>query len=59
LRLELVIDDAGIAARGIPLDRRVTFEVKQATLQELMDAIFQGTQLAWRVEDGKLTVTAP
>lgn len=59
LRLELVIDEPGITARGIPLDYRVTFEVKQAPLKELMDAVFQGTQLAWRVENGKLTVTAP
>jgi hypothetical protein len=59
LRLELVIDEEGITAQGIPLDRRVTFEVKEASLQELMDAVFAGTQLAWRVEDGKLTVNAP
>lgn len=59
LHLELAIDEAGIRARGISLDRRVSFEVKEASLKELLDALFQGTQLAWRVENGTLTVAAP
>ena len=57
--MELEVDEVGIKARGIPLDYRVTFEVKEASLKELMDALFAGTQLAWRVENGKLTVSAP
>jgi hypothetical protein len=59
LKLELVMDEAAIKSRGIAVDKRITFEVKEATLQKLMDAVFEGTQLAWRIEDGKLTVTAP
>jgi pyruvate/2-oxoglutarate dehydrogenase complex dihydrolipoamide acyltransferase (E2) component len=56
LKLELAVDEEAIKASGIAYDRRVTFEVKEASLKELLEAVFKDTKLTWHVENGKLTV---
>jgi hypothetical protein len=60
LRLELKLDEAALPAGGATLDRLVDLQVKEATLQQLLDELFKNSGLAYQVDvDQKtLTVTA-
>jgi len=45
LKLEIKMDDKAIEQAGVSLDQRVTFSVKDATVDELLQAALQKTQL--------------
>jgi hypothetical protein len=56
LHLELVVDQVAIQAAGQSLDERVSFEVKNADLNGLLDAVFQSTGLTYERSDTRLTI---
>lgn len=43
---------------GIDLDQRISFEVKQATVQELLEAMFKPLKIAFKVDGRKVTLEA-
>jgi len=58
LGLELRIDQQAIQAAGLSLDRSVAFQVEQATLDELLDAVLSPAGLTFRRE-GKVVEVLP
>ena len=51
LRLTLTIDEAALCKAGVKLDSLISFDVKQATLEELLAAILHPAGLTFRGED--------
>lgn len=58
LGLELRIDQQAIQAAGLSLDRSISFEVQQATLDELLEAVLAPAGLAFR-RTGKVVEVMP
>ncbi|MFM7520875.1 MAG: hypothetical protein ACKO9B_10450 [Planctomycetota bacterium] len=58
LRLELVLDDAALAAAGVPRGRIVRVDVRDATRGELLDAILGPLGLQSRIVEKRLEVGA-
>lgn len=58
LGLELRIDHQAIQTAGLSLDRRVGFQVEQATLDELLDAVLSPAGLTFR-RTGKVVEIMP
>ncbi len=54
--LRLEVDKKALAARGIAGGEIVRRTVKDATRDELLDAILEPLDLDWRIDDGRLTV---
>lgn len=52
-------DQAALAAAGVPLSRAVSLDVKKATLDELLAAIFDPLNLKFAREGSTVTVTVP
>ncbi len=59
LGLTVDLDLPSLVARGIAPGEIVRAEVADASRDELLTAIVQPLGLAWRIEDGRLTVFAP
>lgn len=57
--LDIRVDEASLKAKGLSLDARVTFAVKDVALDELLAAIFKDTGLAFRRQDRVVEVYAP
>lgn len=49
LGLKLELDEKSLAAKGISTDRRISFEVKNATAQELFRAVLKPLKLEFRL----------
>jgi hypothetical protein len=58
LGLEPVIDQASLRRRGIAAGEIVRARVKDATRDQLLDALLEPLELSWRIEDGRLRVFA-
>ena len=58
LGLELDLDQASLAARGIAPGEIVRAEVKKASRDRLLDAVLQPVGLEWKIEGGRLRVFA-
>jgi hypothetical protein len=56
LNWQLEFDEAAITAAGISLDSRVTFKVKDASQEELLDALLGPAGLAFRREQERIVV---
>lgn len=56
LKLELQVDEASLKSRGATLDPLVNLEVEEANLKQLLDALFKGTGLEYRVDLDKKTL---
>ena len=59
LGLELALDRASLAARGIAAGEIVRVEVTDVSRDELLDALVGPLSLTWRIEGGRLMVSAP
>jgi hypothetical protein len=59
LGLAIDLDLASLVARGIAPGEIVRTEVADASRDELLTAIVEPLGLAWRIEDGRLSVFAP
>ena len=58
-RLELELDAPSLRARGIAPAEIVRADVKDASRDELLDAVVRPLGLAWTIEGGRLRVSAP
>lgn len=56
--LELVIDRAALRQAGIALDRRVSFKVTSATVDELLEAVLKPAGLTFRRQQRRVTILA-
>ena len=56
LNLELVMDEAAIQAAGIDLDQQISFDVKNATVEQLLAAVLGPAGLSARLSDQKVQV---
>lgn len=54
LRLEFDYDAQTLGAAGVDLDRRVTFEVKEAAVEELLRKGFESLDVTWTLEGRKV-----
>lgn len=52
LSIEVRVDQSALEAAKLTLDRRVSFSVEQATLDELLSAALKGANLTYRREGG-------
>jgi hypothetical protein len=59
LGLTLALDSEALAARGIAAAEIVRLEVKDASRDQLLDAIVKPLQLTWRIEGDTLRVGGP
>jgi len=59
LGLAVELDRASLVARGIAPGEIVRAEVADASRDELLTALVEPLGLAWRIEDGRLSVFAP
>jgi hypothetical protein len=59
LGLDAQIDRDSLAARGIQPSEIVRVEVRDATRDELLDALCAPLQLRWQIEGSRLTIDAP
>lgn len=59
LGLDLDLDAAGLAARGIDPREIVRADVDKASRDQLLDAVLQPVGLAWKIEGERLRVFAP
>jgi hypothetical protein len=57
LHLDVKLDEAAIKAAGRSLDERVSFEVKDADLEELLEAVLKPAGLTFRRDGQHLTIT--
>jgi hypothetical protein len=55
--LQFEIDEPAIAAAGASLDQPIAVTVEKAKLQDLLERIFDGTGLAFRIEGSTVRVT--
>jgi hypothetical protein len=56
LNLELVMDEEAIRRAGIALDGRVSFKVKEATVDQLFQAALGSTGLAYRRQGSRIHI---
>jgi hypothetical protein len=56
LKLKVTWDRASIDAAGISVDQLITVHVKDVDLDELLKAVFEGTDLSFRRADGAVTI---
>ena len=56
LKLELRMDRRELQRAGVSLDQRVSFNVKQATADELFAAVLKATPLTFRIADDALEI---
>ena len=56
LNLELVMDEEAIRRAGIALDRRVSFEVEKATVDQLFQAALGSTGLTYRRQGSRVHI---
>jgi hypothetical protein len=56
LNLEIAWDRQGIDRAGISVDQLISLEIKDADLDELLRAVLNGTGLAFRREDRKVSI---
>jgi len=57
--LRLEIDRGSLQARGVSDREIVRLDVRDATRERLLDEILTPLGLAWKIDDGRLTVFAP
>ena len=50
-------DEAALTDAGVQLDRGVEMKMKNASLQELCEALFKGSGIAWEITGRKVTLT--
>jgi type II secretory pathway component GspD/PulD (secretin) len=58
LHLDVTVDEAAVRAAGRSLDQRVSFEVKDADLDGLLEAVLQPAGLTFKRDGERLTITA-
>ena len=58
LKLEVQWDRAATERAGIASAQLISVDVKDATLDELLNAVFDGTGLAWRRKDQAISISA-
>ncbi len=56
LELELVLDKKSLEEKGVTLDRRVSFEVKNANATELFQAALEPLELKFVIQSGTIEV---
>jgi hypothetical protein len=56
LNLQLEVDERVLAAAGLSLDRRVTFDVREASEDELLSAVLQPAGLDFRREGARVRI---
>ena len=56
LKLQLVVDEASLKTAGASLDQRITVEVEDVTIDELLEAIVRDTPLKVRRQGSKVEV---
>jgi type II secretory pathway component GspD/PulD (secretin) len=56
LNLEITIDDKAAQLAGVSLDQRVSFSVKNATVDELLRAALQQTRLKFVRRDNRVQI---
>ena len=59
LEIHFEYDQAALAAAGVPLSRVVSLDVRKATLDELLAAIFEPLGLRFERDGATIKVTAP
>jgi hypothetical protein len=59
LGLEGRIDRESLAARGVQPGEIIRVEVRDATRDELFDALVAPLGLRWRIDGNRLTIEAP
>jgi len=59
LGLNVRLDQAAIEAAGLTLDQRVSFAVRDATLDGLLDALLKPAGLTYQLEGQELTIVPP
>jgi len=57
LEIEFVYDAAAMADAGAPVSRRVSIDVKQATLEELLKALLDPLGLRFTIKGATITIT--